>query len=444
MSPLFNLEKEKENWNWTQEHEKAFTSAKQLLSSDTLLVHYDPSTALVLICDASAYGVGAVLEQEIENGVLRPISFASRTLSVHEKNYCQTEKEGLAVVWAVNKFSKYLFGRSFEIRTDHKPLLGLLGENKAIPSTASGRVIRWGLLLSAYSYHLAYRPGNKIANADCLSRFPQQVEYPEPPSVGEEVLLLGCLANHDIDAPTIRRWTDRDPLLSRLRSLILEDWPEGLKSDELHPYYLKRSELSALDGCILGGSRVVILPQGRERVVEELHATHPGIVKMKSLARCYLWWPNIDKALEHKVNTCLQCQSVRPTHTKQHPMHPWEFPYKPWSRVHIDYAGPFEGKMFLVVKDAFSKWVEIVPATSSTAQVTISKLKHLFTSHGLPYLLVSNNVSAFTGEEFQQFFLAKNGIWHVGGAPYRQSTNGLAEIAVKSFKEAMKKQMVTW
>ena len=119
------------------------------------------------------------------------------------------------------------------------------------------------------------------------------------------------------------------PLLSQVRSLILEGWPEGLKSDELHPYYLKRSELSVLNGCILWGSRVVIPPQGRERVVEELHATHPGIVKMKSLAHCYLWWPNIDKALERKVNTCLQCQSVRPIHTKQHPMHPWELHVNP-------------------------------------------------------------------------------------------------------------------
>ena len=107
--------------------------------------------------------------------------------------------------------------------------------------------------------------------------------------MGGEVLLLECLANHAVDAPSIRRWTDRESPLSRVRSLILEGWVEWLKSDELYPNYVKRSELSVLDGCILWGSRVIIHPQGRERVVEELHATHPGIVKMKSLARCYLW-----------------------------------------------------------------------------------------------------------------------------------------------------------
>lgn len=88
------------------------------------------------------------------------------------------------------------------------------------------------------------------------------------------------------------------PLLSLVRSLILEGWPEGLMSGELHPYYLERSELSVLHGCILWGNRVAISPQVRERVVEELHAIHLGIIKMKSLTRCDLWWQNIDKALE--------------------------------------------------------------------------------------------------------------------------------------------------
>ena len=129
MVPLFKLEKEGKGWQWREEHDKAFSAVKKLLSSDTLLVHYDPDKALFLSCDSSAYGLGAVLEQETEPGILKPVSFASRTVSVHEKNYCQTEKE-------VCKFTKYLYSRSFEIRTDHKPFLGLLGESKGILSTA--------------------------------------------------------------------------------------------------------------------------------------------------------------------------------------------------------------------------------------------------------------------------------------------------------------------
>ena len=95
------------------------------------------------------------------------------------------------------------------------------------------------------------------------------------------MLLLDCLASNALSVDDIRKWTDREPRISRVRSLILEGWPEGLKSEDLQPYYQKRKNLSVLDGFSLGVSRVVVPPQGRERVTEELHATHPGIVKMR-------------------------------------------------------------------------------------------------------------------------------------------------------------------
>lgn len=262
--------------------------------------------------DASSYGLGAVLEQETKPGELRPVSFASRNLTVHEKNYSQTEKEGLAVVWAVGKFAKYLYGRRFEIRTDHKPLLGLIGENKGVPSLASGRIIRWCLFLSAYDYKLVYKPGQQIASADCLSRFPIECGNREPPKVGDEVLLLEHLEYSAVDAGDIRRRTDRDPILSSVRTSILRGWSdkEG-EAEGMKPFYSRKSELSVLNGCILWGSRVLIPPQGRDRVTEELHTSHPGIVKMKNLARSYMWWPNMDKDLEMKVKSCRECQAVR-------------------------------------------------------------------------------------------------------------------------------------
>lgn len=101
------LEKDKFVWKWNKEEEEAFMKAKELLVSNTLLAHYDPSLPLYISCDASAYGIDAVLEQ-INEGVLRPISYASRTQTLSEKNYSQIEKEGLAVVWATTKFHKYV------------------------------------------------------------------------------------------------------------------------------------------------------------------------------------------------------------------------------------------------------------------------------------------------------------------------------------------------
>ena len=439
MAPLYALERGKSEWSWGNEEETAFLEAKKLLKSNSLLVHYNPDKPLVLTCDASSYGLGAVLEQECENGMLKPISYASRTLSKSEKNYSQTEKEGLGVVWAVNKFHKYLFGRKFEIWTDHKPLLGLLGENKAVPRMASGRIIRWSLVLSGYDYKLCYKQGCKIPNADCLSRFPLKVNEIEPPFVGEEVLLLEQFDKTNVKSDDIRRWTDRDPILSYVRSCILHGWNENVEGKEdFRPYFNRRNELTVLQGCILWGNKIIVPPQGRDSVTEELHDTHPGIVKMKNLARCYVWWPNIDKDLERRVNSCKKCQEYRHCSIDKQPLHPWEFPSKPWSRIHIDYAGPIEGQMFLVVIDAYSKWLEVIPTFGCSSKVTVSKLRHIFCTHGIPDIIVSDNGTAFTSEEFKDF-ITKNGIRHITSAPYHPATNGLAENAVKNFKTALKK-----
>ncbi|XP_064081047.1 uncharacterized protein LOC135197828 [Macrobrachium nipponense] len=193
--------------------------------------------SLFLTCDASSFGLGAVLEQEGESGSLKPVSYASRTLTRSEKNYSQTEKEGLSVIWAVNKFHKYLYGRKFEIWTDHKSLLGLLGDGKAVPHIASGRIIRWSLVLSGYDYKLKYKPGCKIPNADCLSRFPMQINEFEPPNVGEEVLLLEHVDTTNVNSSDIRRWTDRDPVLSQVRSCILNGWDDNFElNEDYQPY----------------------------------------------------------------------------------------------------------------------------------------------------------------------------------------------------------------
>ena len=128
------------------------------------------------------------------------------------------------------------------------------------------------------------------------------------------------------------------------------------------------------------GSRVIVPPQGRNFIIEELHDTHPGISRMKSLARSYVWWPKIDRDLETKDKQCRSCQSTQKAPAVA-PLHPWEFPSKPWSRQHIDYAGPFMGDyMFLIVVDAYSKWMEVYPMRTATSQATIEN----FAVHLLP------------------------------------------------------------
>ena len=130
MSPLYKLLQKSTKWCWSDEANKAFQDSKKLLTFSSLLVHFDPKLKLTLACDASAYGIGVVLAQKYPNGSEKPIAYASRTLTKAEQNYSQIEKEGLACIYGVKHFDSYLFGHSFDLITDHKPLLTLFHEHK--------------------------------------------------------------------------------------------------------------------------------------------------------------------------------------------------------------------------------------------------------------------------------------------------------------------------
>ena len=119
LNPLYRLLEKSRPWHWEIREQKAFEASKLLLLSSQLLAHYDPKHALVLACDASPYGLGAVLSHRYPDGSERPIGYASRTLTAAEKNYSQIEKEGLACVFGVKRFHCYLYGRVFTLETDH-------------------------------------------------------------------------------------------------------------------------------------------------------------------------------------------------------------------------------------------------------------------------------------------------------------------------------------
>ena len=123
------------------------------------------------------------------------------------------------------------------------------------------------------------------------------------------------------------------------------------------------------------------------------------------------------------------------------PLHPWEWATTPWQRIHVDYAGPFQNSMFLVVVDAHSKWPEVVSVSSTTSSSTIEVLSDLFARFGIPEQIVSDNGAQFVSEEFQAF-VRSNGILHLTSAPYHPATNGLAERAVQTFKQALRSRLL--
>ena len=117
-------------------------------------------------------------------------------------------------------------------------------------------------------------------------------------------------------------------------------------------------------------------------------------------------WNNKD--LENKERQCEQCALVQILQAYL-TLDPWEWPSRPWARLHVDLAGPFMGKMFLVLIDAHSKWMDVHRVPSATSHITISVLRTIFASHGMPEILVSDNGTAFKCSEFG-IFLRQNGI----------------------------------
>lgn len=175
-------------------------------------------------------------------------------------------------------------------------------------------------------------------------------------------------------------------------------------------------------------------------MIQELHEGHPGMSRMKALARMYLWWPGIDNEIEKSVCQCAACQEVQSS-PPQAPLNPWKWPTRPWARLHLDYAGPFENKMILVLIDAHSKWIEACCTPNATSKAVIAELRPIFARFGVPETIVTDNGTCFVSEEFEHF-LSQNGIKHSTSAPYHPASNGLAERAVQIVKRGLKKERV--
>ena len=156
-----------------------------------------------------------------------------------------------------------------------------------------------------------------------------------------------------------------------------QGWPLKFEADDLKALICKRrEELSVHAGCVLCGSRIVIPHKGPEDALDVLHESHPGTVRMKSLATSYVWWPNMAKPLEEKDKSCVPWQSHQKNPPRS-PLHPWEWPGRSWSQAHVDYAGPFMGKMSPPIIDANSKWMHVYPLCEFRHNQHVPPLIHM-------------------------------------------------------------------
>jgi len=434
LKPLTSLLQHNTRWHWSVPCANAFEEAKKLLTVSPVLAHYDPSLPMRMAADASSHGVGAVISHTFPNGEEKPIAYASRTLSPTECNYAQIEKEALGLVFGIQKFHQYLYGRKFTLVTDHKPLTTIFGPKKGVPALAAARLQRWAIQLSAYNYDIEFRSTDKHANADGLSRLPLQGTFPE--EGGEiKVFQLHQIESLPVTAEDIKKALQADPVLRKVLQYTRQGWP-ALPPKELKTFFSKRGEISIENQCLLWGIRVIIPTSLRPQILAELHRDHPGISKMKALARGHFWWPGLDGEVETLAKSCQACHEAKQAPPKA-PLHPWSWPSKPWQRIHLDFAGPFMGKSFLLAIDAHSKWGEVYEMTSTTANKTIEVLRRMFAAFGLPQQIVTDNGPQFVSEEFAAFLKA-NGVRHSRCTPYHPASNGEAERFVRTFKEAIK------
>lgn len=429
--PITNLLKDGVKFKFDKRCEKAFKQIKEEVQSERILVHYDPKLPLVMATDASPVGVSAVLSHRFPDGTERPIKYASQTLSPTQQNYSQIDREAYGVIFGVKKFYRFLFGRHFILQVDNRPLSQIFSPSKSLPTLATTRMQHYAIFLQSYDYEVEWRNSKSHANADCLSRLPIPVTSGFDLDVCD-VFEINQIETLPLKVADLKEVTMRD---KSVKVLI-----HGLSTGQIVNYQdrfgIDQTEFTLQSGCLMRGIRVYVPESLRKRVLNELHSTHFGVVRMKSLARGYCWWPGIDKDIEELAKDCRSCALFKPNPEKV-PIHTWEAVHEPFQRVHVDFAGEFMGRYFFVLVDAYTKWPEVIEMKTITAGATITVCHDIFTHFGFPSMIVSDNGPQFTSTEFQEY-CARYGITHRTGAPYHPATNGQAERMIQTVKNKLK------
>lgn len=477
-APLTKLLKKGQSWSWGPEQEHALRRLVSVLADTAELQLPDLNREFVIQTDASDLGLGAVLLQE-HGGVLRPVAFASRSLTPAEKNYSVTEKECLAIVFALRKFDYYVDGVPFVMETDHMALTWL----KRL-SEPSGRLARWALLLQRYDFTVRYRKGKNNVVADALSRAPVQGERSETtpsPGTSEEAESRGeelRASAHGRDAgglpipgesvnhleaisavgivfsrKELFEAQQRDPFCREVFDGLRE--PGGAAAAHMEAAGIavgaERSAgtaVSALDSYLLDSDGVllryipsendtnesfkVVIPRTlRGAILHYFHDTciagHASGPKTYLKLCRFATWLGMKRDVIRYARSCHVCQSVKPRGGRLPGlMQPIES-QNPWQIVACDIMGPYpttpdRNRFLLVVTDHFSKWVELYPLRKLTARVIMEKLMEVFTRFGFPEQLITDNASYFTAKSFVDSCAAL-GIKHRKTTTYHAQSN---------------------
>ena len=429
MKPLRDLTHKDAVWCWDHLQEKAWYDIKSLIVSAPVLAYYKSTEVLEIQCDSSQSGLGAALMQ---NG--HPIVYASRALTETESRYAQIEKEMLAIVFSVEKFNDYTFGRKTIVHTDHKPLESIVKKPlHRAPKRLQGMMIR----LQKYDLEIRYERGNRMFLADTLSRayLPSRVQVE---SEFETINVTNYLPISQARLLQIQHETEKDESLQTLKAVIQQGWPDDKSAlpPVVSPYFNMRDEISVQDGLIFKGERVVVPKAARGELLRRIHNSHLGVNGCLNRARECLYWPGMTGDIKNHVSTCEACREYERSQSKE-TLKSHQTPSRPWQYVAADLF-KLGGKSYLVTSDYFSDFFELDHLRSTTSVSVIRKLKAHFARHGIPEQLVTDNGPQFSSRDFLKFS-SESDFDHRTSSPRHSQSNGKAESAVKEAKKILLK-----
>ena len=429
-APLRNLTKKETDFKWNDSHEKAFQSIKDLVCHNTSLSYFDVNKETVIKVDASQQGIGAALTQED-----KPIAFASKALTEAEKRYANIERELLAVVYGCERFHTYIFGKKFIVETDHKPLEQIQKKNLA---NTPPRLQRMMLRLQQYDVEIIYKPGKEMVLPDMLSRLKPTSADHQAVDLEQSIYAVQFSSER---LEELKLETQKDQDLSALKEIIIKGWPDQPRKlpKSLRQYWSSRDELTVEQEIVLKGEKVFIPKTLKQYILQKLHEGHQGIEKSRLRARTCVYWNGMNQDIEDYVRSCNMCQK----HQRSQPVETLlqhEVPDGPWKKLGTDIF-QFDGGDHIIVTDYFSKMPfvrRIAVAHQATSQGITTYLRQLFSEHGIPDTVISDNGTPFASVEFKRFS-NEYGFKHVTSSPKYPRSNGAAERNVQTIKQILTK-----
>lgn len=425
--PLLQLRKDKEEFNWTATHQKAFEGLKRDLSSEPVIQIYNPNKELTLETDASEQAISGVLTQDGH-----PVLYLSRTLSPAESHYSNIEREALAIVWATHRARHFLLGRNFKIISDHRPLEFLFSCEKGLPKVTSARLLRWALHMSAFSYQINYAKGETIPHVDALSRlkFSSSDEF-NP----EKDQFIHFTETDVLNMNEIQQETMKDDVIVKIMERIRRNnWSNCSVTER--PFKSNRQKLSVESGVLCASDLIVPPLSLRNKFISAVHDDiHPGVIATRNRLRLEAWWPGYCADVEQFVARCPKCAEIKPP--KEKFCHTWPEEKEAWTRVHMDHAYVPGIGLLLILVDAFSGWPEVVRVANRSASTVKHVLRVIFSRNGVPKCLVSDNAREFH-DELLCSWLLQIGCKPMKTPPYHPQSNGIAERMVHTVKQGLK------